>query len=88
MQSATGLRLLRYLEGETQIEAGPILLSLAISGVGFIFFSYGKKMARAPQIIVGILLMAYPYFVSELWVMAVVAAVLLGLLWFALRLGW
>jgi hypothetical protein len=71
-----------------EIEAGPLLLSLAISGVGFVFFSYGKKMARAPQILVGLLLMVYPYFVSELWVMAVVAAVLLGLLWLSLRLGW
>ena len=36
----------------------------------------------------GLLLMVFPYFVTNVIAMVAVAAVLLGLLWLALRLGW
>lgn len=71
-----------------ELQAGPIVLSLAISALGFIFFSYGKKMNRAPQMLVGLVLMVFPYFVDRMWVMGLVAVVLCVLLWVVLRLGW
>jgi hypothetical protein len=71
-----------------EVEPGPLLLSLAISALGFIFFSYGKKMSRAPQMLVGLILLVFPYFVDQMWIMGLVALVVVGLLWLALRLGW
>lgn len=69
-------------------DGAEILASLFVSSVGFVFFSYGRKMTRPPQILAGITLMAFPYFVSGTWVVFAVAALVLGLLWAALRLGW
>lgn len=65
-----------------------IFASLFVSALGFIFFSYGKKMTRAPQMIAGIILMAFPYFASGTWVIIAIALLVLGALWAALRLGW
>ncbi|MGO8996757.1 MAG: hypothetical protein ACLQVI_25865 [Polyangiaceae bacterium] len=65
-----------------------LLLSLAIGGVGFVCLAYGKKQGRVPQMIAGILLLAYPYFVSNLWLMGAISVAILGALWLAVRLGW
>ena len=52
------------------------------------FFIYGKKQARIPQIVLGILMMVYPYFISNLWLMSGIALGLVGLLWVGIRMGW
>ncbi len=45
-----------------------ILLSLIFSTFGLIYFRYGKRLAKVPWIVTGIVLMVYPYFVhSRLW---------------------
>jgi hypothetical protein len=49
--------------------------------------SYGKKMARPPQLVVGLVLLIYPYFVPALVPMLIVGSVLLLGLWVAIRLG-
>lgn len=82
-----GLEPRRY-SGLVDIDAGSLLLSLAVSGVGFIFFSYGKKMVRGPQIFFGLVLMVFPFFITTAWIMGAVAAGLLALLWLTLYLGW
>jgi hypothetical protein len=69
------------------LDANALLLSLAIGCVGFVCFVYGKRQHRAPQMIAGIVLMAYPYFVSNLLAMGAIAAGIVILLWLALRLG-
>ena len=38
---------------------------LLFGGIGFVAFVYGKRMARWPMALLGFLLMAYPYFVSQ-----------------------
>jgi len=49
---------------------------------------YGKRMARMPQLAVGLMLTVFPYFVSgALWVLLLGAAGL-ALLWLALQNGW
>jgi hypothetical protein len=58
-----------------------------ISTAGFGFFLYGKKQQRIPQLAVGLLLMIYPYFVSNLLFMSLIAVALVALLWIAVRAG-
>jgi hypothetical protein len=69
-------------------DANALLASLLIGSIGFVAFVYGKRQARVPHMFVGITLMAYPYFVSNLYLMAGIAVALLGGLWTAVRLGW
>ncbi len=65
-----------------------LFLSLVVSGIGFVLFVYGKKQARPPQLIAGLLFLVYPYFVSSLAAMTVVGVILGAGLWCAIRLGW
>jgi hypothetical protein len=69
------------------LDANVLLLSLAIGTIGLAIFVYGKKQGRLPQMAAGALLIAYPYFVSNLVVMGALAALILLLMWVALRLG-
>jgi hypothetical protein len=67
-------------------------LSLAVSflvgSVGFVAFMYGKKMQRPPQMLIGLALMVFPYFVSSNLAVVGIAAALLGAMWLAIRAGW
>lgn len=69
------------------IDENALLLSLAIGCLGLAFFVYGKRQGRFPQMFAGLLLMVYPYFLSNLLVMAAVAAAVLAATWVAVRLG-
>jgi hypothetical protein len=65
-----------------------LFLSLVISGGGLALFIYGKKQARIPQLVGGLILMVYPYVVpGTLWMIAIAVVVLLAL-WWAVRQGW
>lgn len=68
-------------------DPGPFFLSLAISAVGFVAFSYGRKQRRGPQVIAGLALMIFPYFVADPLIMIGIAVLLLGAMWLALRSG-
>ncbi|MFI5296952.1 MAG: hypothetical protein ACHREM_02550 [Polyangiales bacterium] len=68
-------------------DANAFLLSMVVGGVGFVAFAYGKKQSRLPQMLAGVALMAYPYFVSNVWVMIAIAGVILGGLFLAVKLG-
>ena len=65
-----------------------LLVSVLISAVGVGFFLYGKKQQRWPQLVAGIVLMGYTYFVSSVAVMLAIAVALVAALWFAVRLGY
>jgi hypothetical protein len=67
--------------------AGAIFASLAVSGVGLVLTSYGKKLARPPQLIAGLVMLVYPYFVPRVVPMLIVAGVLLAAMWLAIRRG-
>lgn len=71
-----------------EFDGAGILVSLFVSAIGFVLFSYGKKMTRAPQVLTGITLMAFPYFLSGVWVILAIATVILLVLWGVLHLGW
>jgi hypothetical protein len=42
-----------------------LFTNLILSAIGFGLFTYGKKSERWPQMVGGLLLMVYPYFVSS-----------------------
>jgi hypothetical protein len=64
-----------------------LLASLFIGSIGMGLFIYGKRQRRAPHLAVGVLLMAYTYFVPNVTLMCVIGAALLGLLGLASYLG-
>ncbi|QQR92067.1 MAG: hypothetical protein IPJ88_16380 [Myxococcales bacterium] len=64
-----------------------MFVAFLVSGAGFVSFSYGKRQRRFPQIAVGLILMVYPYFVSNVAWSLLIAAALLALLWLAVRVG-
>ena len=65
-----------------------LFVSLLTSAIGYALFSYGRKQARIPQVVGGLLLMVYPYFVSSLTSMLLIGVLICGGVWAALRMGW
>ena len=60
-----------------------LLGSILFGAIGFGAFVYGKKMVLYKPMVIGIALMAFPYFVSETWLMyAIGCALCLGLYFF------
>lgn len=72
---------------DLNLDGNSLVLSLIIGCVGFVCFAYGKRQRRAPQMIAGVILSVYPYFISNLIVMAAIAVLVLVLLGVAIRLG-
>jgi hypothetical protein len=70
------------------MDANGLLASLFISSIGLVTFLYGKKQGRIPQLVIGLVLVVYTYFLSSVIWMFAIAAALLALLWVAVRLGW
>jgi hypothetical protein len=70
------------------LDPGALLASVLISAVGLGIFLYGKKQQRAPQLVAGIVLMAYSYFVASVAWMVVIFAAVLAALWAIVQLGW
>jgi len=65
-----------------------LFLSLIPSGIGFVLFIYGKKQARMPHLIAGIVLMVYPIFTPTVLSLVGVGVLVCGVLWVAVRAGW
>ena len=70
------------------IDANSLLTGMLVSSIGFVLFVYGKKQSRFPQLVVGLVLMVYPYFVPSALLMFGIAVCLLGLLWLGVRAGY
>jgi hypothetical protein len=69
-------------------DASSILLDIMTSAIGFALFTYGRKQARLPQVIGGIALMAYPYFVSSYTSLLIIGVLICVAVWLALRMGY
>ena len=76
-----------YARERMNLDGNSLLASLLIGSVGFVAFAYGKKMRRLPQMLVGLLLMGFPYFVSSVPWMFGIAAALLGAMALMIKLG-
>ncbi len=65
-----------------------IIVGFLLGTIGFSFFIYGKKQARLPQLVAGIVLMLLPLFTaSAVWLAAAGVGVLGGLV-FAVKRQW
>jgi hypothetical protein len=69
------------------LEPSSVIASLIVSSIGFVVLVYGKRQQRVPHVIVGLVLMGFPYLVPDVRVMASIAAAALLGLWLATRLG-
>ena len=65
-----------------------LLLSFLVSSIGFVLLQYGRKMSRPPQLLAGIVLLVFPYFVPSVGWMVGIAGALLLLLWVSLQRGY
>ena len=70
------------------LSANSLLLGALISLVGMALLLYGRKAARGPHIVVGLLLIVYPYFIGNLVIEVVVGVVLITGLALVSRLGY
>ena len=65
-----------------------LFLSLITGGVGFVMLVYGKKQARGPYIVAGLVYLVYPYFVENAVAMLAIGIAVGIALWLAVRAGW
>jgi len=75
------------VSGDMDLDLASLFTGFLVSGVGFVLFRWGRKMGRPPQLITGLLLMVYPYFVGGVWAILGVGVLLGALLWALVRLG-
>jgi hypothetical protein len=75
------------LAGAMDFTMGWLLMSSLVSTIGLALFVYGKKQLRTPQLLTGIALMVFPYFVAGAGWMAGIACLLLAAMQLALRAG-
>jgi hypothetical protein len=66
---------------------GWFLVTFVVTTVGYGFFLYGKKQARLPPLVAGLVLMIYPGFVPWPWLILLIAGAVLGSLWLGTRAG-
>jgi hypothetical protein len=64
-----------------------LMASMLIGTIGMGIFMYGKKQQRIPQLIAGLVLMAYPYLVDDASWMFGIGAGIVAALFFAVRYG-
>ena len=64
-----------------------LMASLLVSSVGFVLFKYGRSQRRVPHTGIGLLMLVYPYAVTNVAWMLGLVPVLLALLWVSTLLG-
>jgi hypothetical protein len=64
-----------------------LLVSLFVSGVGFVMFMYGKKQSRPVQFGAGLLLLLIPYFVRDPLLLSLVGVGICALVWGSVKAG-
>jgi hypothetical protein len=69
------------------LDPGYLVASLVVSSVGFVLFSFGKSQKRVAFTVFGLILLVYPYFITNIVWMLTLVPVFLLLLWLATRMG-
>jgi hypothetical protein len=70
---------------DLDFDPASLIASLIVSGIGTVAFVYGKRQSRWPHMATGVVLGIFPYFVSNVFLIAGITIALLGLLWAATR---
>ncbi len=64
----------------SDLTAGYLIASLFISGIGAFLFIYGKKQERIPHFTAGVVMSVYPFFITGVaWMIIIAVAILAGL---------
>ena len=63
------------------MDANSIFIGMVTGAIGAGYLFYGKKQAKLVPAICGILLMAYPYFTDNPWVLLIVGVALVVAPW-------
>jgi hypothetical protein len=56
--------------------------ALIFGVIGLAAFLYGKKQAKIGPLVIGLLLMIYPYFIEETWILYAIGAALTAAIFF------
>lgn len=59
-----------------------IMWGLLFGSIGFGFFSYGRKQRKVVPLVVGIILVSYPYFVNNTYAVAGIGVALMAVPYF------
>ena len=51
------------------MDSSTLLIGLFAGAIGLGYFVYGKKQAQPVPLICGIILMVYPYFIANIWLL-------------------
>lgn len=70
------------------LDATALFSALVLGSIGLGLFVYGKKQARVPQLLAGILLMVIPILPGGSWTHWGLGAAVLAGVWFTTRAGW
>jgi hypothetical protein len=58
------------------MDANTLIVGLVAGAFGMVYLAYGKKQAKLTYVICGVLLIAYPYFTDNIWILLVVGLAL------------
>ncbi len=56
------------------ISFGQLMLGMVFGTIGMGLFMFGKRAERLPHLAAGLVLMVFPYFVSNMWALALIGA--------------
>jgi len=69
-------------------DAWNLFLIVMFSAIGFGYFNYGRKQRAGLSLIMGVVLMIYPYFVSSMLGLIVVGIIFMAIPFVVKRMGY
>lgn len=70
---------------ESELDVVWLFASVVIGAIGLGMFLYGKKRSRFIPLLAGILMMVYPYFIPNTYVMIGIGVGISGFVWLSRR---
>lgn len=64
------------------METSQLLLGVFFSSVGLGYFIYGKKQKMLVPFLCGLILMIFPYFIENTWLIVLIGGVFMGIPYF------
>jgi hypothetical protein len=59
-----------------------LIWGVLFSGLGLGFFLYGKKQKAVVPLISGLVLMVYPYFIADVYILVLIGVILIAMPYF------